>query len=78
MRGGCLHNLKDYLIRLQLQQAFRYLSGDNEGRHKVAMTSPVTVQTTAGQGPACRSDFLVSFFLPHKYQESLLLPRTLM
>lgn len=35
------------------------------------MTSPVTVLTTPGQGPACKSDFLVSFFLPHKYQVRL-------
>lgn len=50
------------------QRLFNYISGSNEGKKKVDMTSPVTVQTTPGQGPACSSDFMVSFFLPFQYQ----------
>lgn len=50
------------------QKLFKYFCGSNEGRRKIDMTSPVTVQTSPGQGPACESDFAVSFFLPYKYQ----------
>ena len=50
------------------QRLFKYISGSNEGKTKIDMTSPVTVQTSPGQGPACESDFMVSFFLPYKYQ----------
>ena len=57
------------------QKLFKYISGKNEGQKKVAMTSPVTVQTTPGQGPACKSDFLLSFFLPYKYQVKLYMVR---
>nr|QOL01270.1 putative extracellular protein TR9_073a [Trebouxia lynnae] len=56
-------------VAVGFQRLFKYISGNNEGKKKVDMTSPVTVQTTPGQGPACKSDFLVSFFLPFKYQE---------
>ena len=52
------------------QRLFKYISGSNEGKSKIDMTSPVTVQTSPGQGPACESDFLVSFFLPYKHQVS--------
>lgn len=53
------------------QRLFKYISGDNEAKKKIEMTSPVTVQTTPGQGPACTSDFLVSFFLPYKFQVTI-------
>lgn len=47
---------------------FRYISGENEQEQKVEMTAPVRVKVLPGQGPACESNFTISFFIPSEFQ----------
>ena len=47
---------------------FGYLSGDNEKKQKIDMTTPVLNHIEAGTGPNCNSTFTVSFFVPWQYQ----------
>ncbi|KAH3828000.1 hypothetical protein DPMN_129948 [Dreissena polymorpha] len=42
---------------------FRYISGQNDKKQKVAMTCPVVTRIIPGQGPACESNFTMSFFV---------------
>jgi len=49
---------------------FDYISGANELNMKIDMTAPVTTRVIPGPGPACESNFTVSFFVPFKYQEN--------
>ena len=37
---------------------------------KVEMTAPVTGRVDPGAGPACESQFTVSFFIPEEHQET--------
>ena len=37
---------------------------------KIAMTVPVAVEIQAGQGPFCKNNFTVNFFVPFKYQNN--------
>jgi hypothetical protein len=57
------------------RRLFRYISGDNRSRHKVAMTAPVTQEPTGekiamtapvGQQPA-QGKWVVSFTMPASY-----------
>ncbi|XP_013389351.1 heme-binding protein 2-like [Lingula anatina] len=43
---------------------FRYISGQNQPKTKVAMTAPVLTKIVPGQGPACESNFTMHFFIP--------------
>lgn len=49
---------------------FAYISGANDGRHKVAMTCPVRVLVTPGDGPFCEDHYTISFFVPFAYQDA--------
>jgi len=43
---------------------FKYIDKGNETKEKIAMTCPVLIKVKPGAGPACESDFTMSFFLP--------------
>lgn len=47
---------------------FKYISGANELNKKIDMTAPVINRVIPGAGPACESNFTVSFFVPFMYQ----------
>lgn len=47
-----------------LQRLFDYISGENEPTVKVNMTAPVVTKVEHGDGPFCKSNFTVSFFVP--------------
>lgn len=47
-----------------LQRLFDYISGANEPEVKVEMTAPVVTKVEHGEGPFCKSNFTVSFFVP--------------
>ena len=65
-----------------LQRLFDYIGGKNEPNVKINMTAPVVTKVEHGDGPFCKSNFTVSFFVPFADQVSfkltatdLLLPR---
>lgn len=48
---------------------FDYISGQNVDNKHIEMTAPVTVQVLPIEsGPWCKSNFVVSFFVPPEYQ----------
>ncbi|KAI1897252.1 hypothetical protein AGOR_G00081400 [Albula goreensis] len=49
---------------------FRYIQGSNENKEKVEMTAPVTCLVNPGDGPACESNFTVSFYIPEQHQDN--------
>ena len=49
---------------------FNYISGENVGNVTIPMTAPVSIQVFPGQGPFCKSTFIVSFFVPFAYQDA--------
>jgi len=49
---------------------FDYISGANELHKKIDMTAPVITRVIPGAGPACESNFTVSFFVPFEYQSN--------
>ncbi|XP_060908037.1 heme-binding protein 2 [Labrus mixtus] len=52
------------------RRLFSYIQGNNKNKAKVEMTAPVSCRVDPGAGPACESQFTVSFFIPEEHQEN--------
>ncbi|KAM4713247.1 heme-binding protein 2 [Anableps anableps] len=50
------------------RRLFSYIQGNNQSKAKVEMTAPVTCRVVPGAGPACESQFTVSFYIPDDLQ----------
>ncbi|XP_072218607.1 heme-binding protein 2 [Leuresthes tenuis] len=50
------------------RRLFSYIQGNNENKVKVEMTAPVTCRVVPGAGPACESQFTISFYIPEEHQ----------
>ena len=57
-----------------LQRLFDYIGGKNEPNVKINMTAPVVTKVEHGDGPFCKSNFTVSFFVPFADQVLVGLP----
>lgn len=51
-----------------VQRLFDYIGGQNEPGVKINMTAPVVTKVEHGDGPFCKSNFTVSFFVPFAEQ----------
>lgn len=60
----------DSIMLSSFKTLFQYISGDNQDKTKISMTTPVlnTISTTGG--PFCESNITVSFYTPFKYQDA--------
>ena len=47
---------------------FKYIQGENVKKKKIPMTAPVAVIIQPGQGPFCKNNFTVNFFVPFEDQ----------
>ncbi|KAJ3693889.1 hypothetical protein LUZ60_009369 [Juncus effusus] len=47
---------------------FDYIQGDNAYGQTIEMTGPVITQVAPSDGPFCASSFIVSFYVPKKFQ----------
>lgn len=61
----------DKSMRTGFMRLFSYIQGKNEQNKKIKMTAPVLTKIIPGAGPACKSTFIVSFYLPYQYQPSM-------
>jgi hypothetical protein len=53
---------------------FDYIQGANNKSEKIPMTAPVLVQIQPAQGPYCKNNFTVNFFVPFEQQANPFTP----
>ena len=58
----------DEAVRMGFMRLFKYIEGENEKKEKIPMTAPVAVIIQPGQGPFCKNNFTVNFFVPFEDQ----------
>lgn len=58
----------DKAVKTAFWRLFKYIGGANDQKQKIKMTAPVRVTVQPSDGPYCKSNFTISFFVPEKYQ----------
>ena len=53
---------------------FDYIEGENVKKAKIPMTAPVAVEIQPGQGPFCKNNFTINFFIPFEDQDNPIAP----
>lgn len=60
----------DAAMNTGFRRLFNYIQGKNQNKVSVDMTAPVSCRVDPGVGPACESQFTVSFYIPEEHQDN--------
>uniref|UniRef100_A0A1A8CL10 Heme binding protein 2 n=1 Tax=Nothobranchius kadleci TaxID=1051664 RepID=A0A1A8CL10_NOTKA len=60
----------DEAMKTGFRRLFSYIQGNNQNKASVEMTAPVTCRVVPGAGPACESQFTISFYIPDELQSN--------
>lgn len=58
----------DEAVGMGFMRLFKYIEGANVKKMKIPMTVPVAVEIQPGQGPFCKNNFTINFFVPFEDQ----------